>query len=245
MTSTSLKLAFLAAAVMTAAPVLAQPVDPAAQAQYNQQVQDYNAKQQAYDQSRTDYQARTGTYKVQQDIYAADRDAYARQRAAYDSQWGVGAWDRRGYSYDRYPGRDAARYYRGNPCERRASGDAVAGGAIGALAGAAIGSAVAGRGDHAEGAVLGALAGGAIGSSVSASNAARCDAHGYYFSYNQTVPYREASWYQGRDSGRYDYNGYRRMRCRLAPAPAYSDGYAEYRYVRVCPDASGRYRITG
>ncbi len=45
-----------------------------------------------------------------------------------------------------------------------------------------------------------------------------------------------------RRSGQYNYGYYNRQRCRLAPAPVSSD---EYRYVRVCPDGDGRYRITG
>ena len=45
-------------------------------------------------------------------------------------------------------------------------------------------------------------------------------------------------------SGRYDDGYYTRMRCRLAPAAV--DAYGnDVRYVRVCPDADGRYRITG
>ncbi len=252
MTPTTTKLVLMAAAAMMAMPAMAQPVDPAAQAAYEQQLNDYHAKQQSYEDSRATYQGRTDAYHVQQNAYANQQAAYADQRAqydhekaAYDLQYGAGSWDRRGYTYDRYPGRDAYAYYRASPCERRASSDAAAGGAIGALAGAAIGSAVAGRGNHTEGAVLGGFAGAAIGASSASSSAARCDARGYYFSYNQTVPYRESAEYGDRVSGQYGYDNYRRMRCRLAAAPAYVDGYTDYRYVRVCPDSSGRYRITG
>ena len=228
MTPTTTKLVLMAAAAMMAMPAMAQPVDPAAQAAYEQQLNDYHAKQQSYEDSRATYQGRTDAYHVQQNAYANQQAAYADQRAqydhekaAYDLQYGAGSWDRRGYTYDRYPGRDAYAYYRASPCERRASSDAAAGGAIGALAGAA------------------------IGASSASSSAARCDARGYYFSYNQTVPYRESAEYGDRVSGQYGYDNYRRMRCRLAAAPAYVDGYTDYRYVRVCPDSSGRYRITG
>ena len=70
----------------------------------------------------------------------------------------------------------------------------------------------------------------------------KCDTTGPYYSYDQTVPYREASTYRGRNSGRYNYSYYERQGCRLAPAPVAEE---EYRYVRVCPDANGAYRITG
>jgi hypothetical protein len=225
------------------APVLAQPVDPAAEAAYQQRLQDYNSQQDQYQAQQRDYenrraadQARRDSYAAQRDYYSADRDAYERERADYDARYGVGAWERRyGYSYRRA---DAYRDYEASPCEHRSS-NAAAGGVIGALAGAAIGSNVAGRGDRTAGAVLGAVAGGAIGATVGSSTA-HCDTHGYYFSYDQTYPYREA--YTDR-SPRYD--AWRRRGCRMATAPAYVNGATEYRYVRVCPDGDGRYRITG
>jgi hypothetical protein len=55
------------------------------------------------------------------------------------------------------------------------------------------------------------------------------------------VPYRESRrWRYGANDSSY----YARQRCRLAPAPIDADG-RDYRYVRVCPDDLGRYRITG
>ena len=113
---------------------------------------------------------------------------------------------------------------------------------IGALAGAAIGSSVASHDSRGEGAVLGALAGGAIGAGVGASSAS-CDARGYYFTSSQTYAYREGDGDHGR-SGRHDYDYYRGSDCRLAIAPAYDGVRQDYRYVRVCPDVDGRYRIT-
>ena len=103
------------------------------------------------------------------------------------------------------------------------------------------------RNARTEGTVLGAVVGGAIGAGIassSSSNTAKCDVSGYYYTYDQTVSYREDARDRGR-SGRYDANYYNRMRCRLAPAPAYVNGRTEYRYVRVCPDQQNRYRITG
>ncbi len=119
----------------------------------------------------------------------------------------------------------------------------VAGGLIGALAGAAIGSNVASRNSRTEGAVLGAVAGGVIGASIG-RNSAQCDGGGYYYSYNQTVRYQEPRDYRGRSSGRYAYAHYQSQGCRLAVAPASWGGNDQERYVRVCPDTSGRYRFT-
>ena len=262
MTPTPMRLTIASAlALGAAASAFAQPYssgnDPAYQAQqqdyeagqrdYEAKQQDYQAQQQTYEDKVTDYQARRGTYSVQRDRYAEDRAAYERERAEYDARYGSGAWARRytyadGYRYSRNGDRFAA--YRDSPCERDRSNSTVAGGVIGALAGAAIGSNVAGRGDRTGGAVLGAVAGGALGAAVGNSSA-RCDTRGYYFSYDQTVPYRVASGY-GYDSRRRDSDFYRynRMGCRLALAPAYVNGDTDYRYVRVCPDSRGRYRIT-
>ena len=94
------------------------------------------------------------------------------------------------------------------------------------------------------GAVPGSTTGGAIGANIGRSTA-HCDARGYYYSYDQTMPYREDAADLGRRSGQYDYNQYARRGCRLASAPAEYNGRMEYRYVRVCPDRQGRYRITG
>ena len=221
--------------------------DPSAEAAYQQSLKDYQDQQETYQAQQQSYQdaraaaaARRDAYNANAAAYSADRYAYERERDDYDARYGAGAWEARyGYSYRR--GNDLTdyyRFYRGSPCERRA------GGVIGALAGAAIGSNLAGHGSRSEGAVLGAFAGGAIGASAGAS-AAHCDANGYYFNSDQTMPYREPDFYADTSSGRYDYRAYRRMGCRLATAPAYAEGVLDYRYVRVCPDADGRYRITG
>ncbi len=190
----------------------------------------------AYDQQQS--------YQQQQDTYRQRLQDYNQQRAAYDQaqrdreQRSSDRYDNRGYNQriDRDRGYDSS-------CEGRANGQTAAGGVIGALAGAAIGSNLAGRGSHTTGAVLGAVAGGVIGANVARSTAS-CDASGYYYSYNQTRPYRESADYRGRASGRYDYSHYRRSGCRLVVAPARWNGSEDTRYVRVCPDSSGRYRLT-
>lgn len=189
-----------------------------------------NVSDASYDAARRDYERRL--------------DQYERDRASYDRRNGYGAYARR---YGPPPSWDANSYgvntsYT-DPCRGRTTTNTVAGGLIGALAGAALGSNVAARNARPEGAVLGAVVGGAIGAGIGKSTA-KCDDTGYYYSYDQTIPYRESAYDRSRSSGRYDYSYYERQRCRLAPAPV-DDRGEDYRYVRVCPDSSGRYRITG
>lgn len=232
--------------------------------------EEYQAQQRAYQQQRGAYERQQDAYQDRQQAYADQRQAYEakraqylRDRAAYDRRYGVGAYERRYGAWrwepDRYAyyppsagyyGRDvSARVdmdrYRNTPCEQRRSNNTTAGLIIGALAGAAIGSNVAATDVQTEGAVLGAVVGGGIGASIG-RDTARCDSRGYYFSRSDTIPYREARYYRDRGaySGRYSYSYYNRRGCRLAPAPAEYGGRMEYRYVRVCPDSRGRYRIT-
>lgn len=173
-----------------------------------------------------------------------DRDRYYSARDDYDRRYGPGAYDRR------HPGegaRFAAPYAGGaysidtnasvnypNDCRQDAKRNATVGGVIGALAGAALGSNVAARNARPEGTVLGALVGAGVGAAVGNASA-KCDTRGAYYSYDQTQPYRYSD-------GRYAAAG---ERCRLAPAPTEYNGRVETRYVRVCPDADGRYRVDG
>ena len=90
-------------------------------------------------------------------------------------------------------------------------------------------------------AVLGAVVDNAIGRQ--STYTAQCDARGYYYTRAQTQPYREGyydsygRWHATAPAPQY-------AACRIAPAP--TDAYGQtYHYVRVCPDESGRYRITG
>ena len=62
-----------------------------------------------------------------------------------------------------------------DPCARAQADDGAAGAVFGALAGAALGGGVAGRGHHTTGALIGALAGAAVGSSVGRSAALNSD----------------------------------------------------------------------
>lgn len=193
----------------------------------------------------SDYQARLRAWQAERDRYDAQRQAYEDDRRAYDNRYN---YDSR-YAYR--PAADPYGYYRNSPCETRGvtSGNRTAGTLIGALVGGAIGAGVASDKVQTEGAVLGAVVGGVLGNSIAANSndrryVANCDTRGYYYSYNQTYPYAESSYYRDRPSGRYDYGYYTRERCRLAVAPTDYDGRTDYRYVRVCPDRNGRYRIT-
>jgi len=214
---------------------------------YQGRVEDYQNRTDAYRNRTDDYRQRREEYDRQQSDYQQQRDEYERARRDYDARYGAGA-------YDRYRGDDG---YRGAPpprgpvndfayrdaCRERSNNRAVAGGLIGAIAGAALGSNLAARNARPEGTVLGAVVGGALGAGIG-KNTASCDDTGYYFTYAQTYEYREPSWQRGARSGRYDYGYYMGRGCRLAIAPAEWGGRTDYRYVRVCPDRRGRYRIT-
>jgi hypothetical protein len=183
-------------------------------------------------------------YDASRAQWERDRDAYYAARDKYDRRYGAGAYDRR------YPG-EGGRYntpYAGGAysldtsanvvnreeCRQDAKRNATVGGVIGALAGAALGSNVAARNAKTEGSVLGALVGAGVGAAVGNASA-KCDTRGNYWTYEETQPYRYAD-------GRYASTN---ERCRLAPAPTEYNGRVETRYVRVCPDSDGRYRVEG
>lgn len=255
--STPLKIGMVAAvALSTAAPTAYAQNYPQ---QYREDLREYR-------QDRADYQASRENYEDARRDYERRRADWERARAAYDARWGYGSyarrygaapvWDERnwrdGYAAAPYaPAPYAGGYGRNTSynapvdvdCRRTEDRQATAGALIGAIAGAVLGSNIAARNARTEGAVLGALVGGGVGLGVGKSTA-RCDTRGYYYSYNETIPYREPSNWRG--DGRYDYSYYNRMRCRLAPAPVdfNRDGRDdEFRYVRVCPDDTGRYRF--
>ncbi len=195
------------------------------------------------DRFRTEGVSYTSGSSADRDQWERDRSRYLSARDSYDRRRGAGAYDRRN------PG-EASRYntpYAGgyaidtsanvnyrNDCRQDAKKNATVGGVIGALAGAALGSNVAARNARPEGTVLGALVGAGVGAAVGNASA-KCDTRGNYYSYEQTQPYRYTD-------GRYAEAS---ERCRLAPAPAEYNGRVETRYVRVCPDADGRYRVDG
>jgi len=224
--------------------------------QYQRDRDAYDARKDAYDARRDNYEDSRADYRTARADYERRRANWERARADYDRRYGYGAYIR---VYGPAPAWDTARWGRYAPPSatyygrdtayaapvvtcRNDHSSATAGAILGALAGAALGSNVAGRGVRTEGAVLGGVVGAGIGGAVgNAHDRYLCDARGPYYSYNDTIPYRED---RGWRSGRHDYAYYNRMRCRLATAPVDRDG-RDYRYVRVCPDDQGRYRITG
>jgi hypothetical protein len=114
-------------------------------------------------------------------------------------------------------------------------------GALASIAQAAMGSRSLSVNSIVNQAILGAVVDRALGSRAISSS--QCDSRGYYYTYDQTQPYREGyydaygRWVSTMPSSTY-------ASCRIAPAPTNAYG-SEYRYVRVCPDGTGRYRITG
>jgi hypothetical protein len=253
----ALKLGLASAlALATAMPAFTQPYEGQYRPtdQYQQDQQRYQNDRAAYEDRKAAYDDSRADYQVARRDYERRRADWERARADYDARYGMGAyirvygpepsWDeahwRDAPPPAAYYGRDSA-YTAGAGC-RRDNSSAVAGGIIGALAGAALGSNIAASGHRGDGAVLGGVVGAGIGASVGNAHAKYdCDNRGPYYSYNDTIAYREDRQYR---SGRYDYAYYQRMRCRLAVAPIDSYG-RDYRYVRVCPDRDGRYRITG
>ena len=219
----------------------------------------YEAQRRDYDVQRDQYEDNVQTYEsAQRDAREARRDydfrlaEWSRARRIYDRRYGYGAYSRiyarpvwdQGYWTSHEPPRYAGYYGRDTAATniRCGNNSSVAGGVIGALAGAVLGSNVAARNARPEGTVLGGVVGAALGAGVGhANDKYKCDRRGPYFSHDETMPYREG---RNRYSSSYDPGYYESQRCRLAAAPI--DAYGRnQRYVRVCPDADGRYRITG
>lgn len=164
-----------------------------------------------------------------------------------------GAYDNQGYYYD--------------PCQRSTTQRGTGGGLAGAGIGAAIGSGIAARGARTEGAVLGGLLGAVVGANVGKNSAACTPGRApppppppppsaYNGGYDEPY-YRQGSYDAGRDgyyersyerhdsyrvdnrSTQADVNG-----CTLAESPIYlPDGRVQKRFVRVCPDASGKFQV--
>lgn len=245
-----------ALALASALPAAAQQYRPTPEyrhdlAQYEAARDRYDARRDAYDANRAAWRGDRADYEAARREYEHRLRTWDRERIRYDRRYGAGAyaryypkpvWDERrwgGYDLryaDRY-GHDASAM---EACNSHNS--AVAGGVIGALAGAIVGSNVAGHGAKTEGSVLGGVVGAGLGAAIGHQrDKYRCDRSGPYFTYDETVPYREG---RTRYASNHDRRWYQRHGCRMAASPV--DPYGrEIRYVRVCPDDEGRFRITG
>jgi hypothetical protein len=156
-------------------------------------------------------------------------------------------------------------YY--DPCRREKSNRGIVGGLIGGALGAAIGSNAAAGGVRTEGALLGGALG-AVGGAVVGNRSAACES-GYTprSAYDDRYDYRSRTYYSDRlpprdryyEDSRYD-DRYDRGpvesyavverpapaadACTLAESPIYlPDGRVQKRFVRVCPDSSGRFQV--
>jgi hypothetical protein len=118
-----------------------------------------------------------------------------------------------------------------DPCHRQQHNNGTAGAVIGGLAGAAIGSNVAGHGARTGGTILGGLAGAAIGNNIGRSST-KCDGR-YSYYYNGRYYDRPAygnTYYNGAYDGRYGSNNsyYGRQRYNGYNNNYYNNGYNGY-----------------
>ncbi len=182
---------------------------------------------------------------------------FASAQAYGQPSYRSGAYDNNGYYYD--------------PCRRSTTQRGTGGGLAGAGLGAAIGGSVSGNGAKTEGAVLGGLLGAVIGSNIGKNSAACTPTHRSppppptaYNSYDDRYdarPYDDRRYEDARrdaDRDAYRRDSYRRDSysyrvdqrsadvngCTLAESPIYlPDGRVQKRFVRVCPDAQGRFQV--
>ncbi len=201
----------------------------------------YLQRQKAYEQALQDYKDALAQYQ--------------RERAAYDRRYGSGAYDRKheppamphpAAAAPPKPAPAAARPYVSPSCTRRFGADASVATAIGGALGAPSAQTSRTAGD-----VVGAVIDGTLGANLASSPtsaeryAPNCDSDGYYYSSDQTFPYREAPVARRGRNGLKDERAYVQENCRLAvaalPAPG---GDIVYRYARVCPDRHNRLRFT-
>jgi len=245
----------------------------AAQNSYYNQQSAYQASRETYEAARARYDADRAAYDARWGygayaraygpfVYNAPAPTYGY---GYGTTYPYSSYPATTYPYSSYPyssapstygygygspyGYSTNPYYAGAygansayttavPCSSTSSSANLS--VLSALAQAALGGGIS-TSNMVNQAVLGAVVDNALGRQ--SSYTARCDSRGYYYSYNQTQPYREGyydaygTWHATAPSPQY-------ASCRLATAP--TDAYGQtYRYVRVCPDSSGRYRITG
>lgn len=242
----------------------------AAQNSYYSQQSTYNANQAAYNAARAKYDADRAAYDARWGYGAYERayGPFVWNQPSYSYNYPTTTYPYSSYPYsstypysttypyasNTYPYSSSYPYsynpyyagaYGANsaytgavPCSTTSSSTNLS--VLSALAQAALGGSVSSS-NVVNQAIMGAVVDNALGRQ--SKYTARCDSRGYYYSYNQTQPYREGyydaygTWHATAPAPQY-------ASCRLAPAP--TDAYGQtYRYVRVCPDSSGRYRITG
>ena len=199
---------------------------------------DYAASVDQYENQRDAYSQAQDNYATSQTDYARQRADYEVARRDYDRRYGYGSYERRYGAYDNRRDDNSGSYdrpgraYADTGCRDRRSSNGVGGGLIGGIAGAVIGSNVAARHNRTGGAIIGGVVGGLAGNAIGRSTV-HCDGSGSYYSYNNTRAY-DQRYYRGR----YQSDYYTSRQCRMA-----YDG--DNRYVTVCPDRSGRYRVVG
>ena len=119
-----------------------------------------------------------------------------------------------------YPGYRAAAYERADACQAKQHNKGTTGAVLGGIAGALLGSNIAGHGERTGGAALGAVAGAVIGANIGRSSAKSsdlCQGRDY-----GRVVYQRATPYPGGYSYRYDdHSDYR---------PHRYSGYDPYSY---------------
>ncbi len=199
------------------------------------------------------YQQREKAYEQALQDYKDSLAQYQRERDAYDRRYGSGAYDRK-HAPPAAPPAPAVEAvkpsvihpYQSPSCVRKFGPDAnVASAITGALGNSPP------QPSKTAGAVLGAIIDGTLGANLAAGSgsaeryAPECDGDGYYYSTDQTFPYREEPAPRRGRNGLNDERFYAQEHCRLAVAALPGRGGAiDYRYARVCPDRHNRLRFT-
>jgi hypothetical protein len=132
-------------------------------------------------------------------------------------------------------------------CAKKRQDRMIAGGALGAIAGAVLGSNVAGRGAKSEGGALGAVAGAVAGGMIG-RNTAKCGPYDQYGYHNgQYGQHQGGGQYGGPYNGQYGDDGYGLEGGPYAPAAygggGYNNGYGQQqcRYgEQILRDPDGR-----
>lgn len=172
--------------------------------------------------------------------YVYPGTAYPYTSGGYASTYPYGATPTYPYSTAPYAGGYAVNssYGAATPCV--GGPGSLNMGALSAAANAALAGKTFSATTEVNRAVLGAVVDRTLGHRAIA--ASQCDADGYFYTVEQTQPYREGyydaqgRWVVGVTSAY--------ASCRLAPAP--TDANADtWRFVKVCPDSGGRFRISG